>query len=371
MLKSQDMLDVIKIVRTALECDQIDDLRKEVLKPLVEAFHVERCNFFLFRPYTSPRLDLGNVITQGIDQKYLDLFRQHYYKMDPFLKAISASETVMTTSSIISNKDMIRSEYFNDFLKPQCIYKQMVILLKSRGQLCGTLALFRSEHEQDFSRFEKAKGELISSSLGGALEKSIFIEKITKSEKIMSSFCTDLPYKGILILDQSIDPVYINEEAMETISYFVGKNEPSEKSAFALPMELYVQCRQFMESLKLNGETATSREVKLLNASSGKTISANFRMISYFGDSKMCLICMNKNESGVLLSKQLDKLRITRREQEVIDLICEGLKNSEIGEKLFISEYTVENHLRSIYEKMNVKNRINLLRKVMLYTGQR
>ena len=94
-------------------------------------------------------------------------------------------------------------------------------------------------------------------------------------------------------------------------------------------------------------------------------------MISYFGDSKICLICMNKNEPGVLLSKQLDKLRITRREQEVIDLICEGLKNSEIGEKLFISEYTVENHLRSIYEKMNVKNRINLVRKVMLYTGQR
>lgn len=371
MLKSQDLLDVIKISRTAQECDQIDELRKEVIKLLLEAFHVERSNFFLSRQYPFPRLDLDHVISQGVDQKYLDLFRRHYYKMDPFLKTFSVSKAVVTTGSIVSHKDLTRSEYFNDFLKPQSIYYQMVIYLRSRGQLLGCLALFRSEHEQDFSPREKAKGELVASHLGGALEKSILIDKITKSEEIINSICQDLPYKGILVLDESLEPVYINEEAKKTISYLAEEKELWENSVFPLPKELYTQCKQLTENSKLKGETAANREVKLLNKSTGQTISANLRMMNYSRDSRMCLICMDKNESGMLSSKQLDKFGITRRELEVIGLICEGLKNSEIGEKLFISEYTVENHLRSIYEKMDVKNRINLARKVMHFTSQR
>jgi DNA-binding CsgD family transcriptional regulator len=247
----------------------------------------------------------------------------------------------------------------------------MTINLRSRGQLFGTLALFRSEHEQDFSPREKAKGELVASHLGGALEKSILIDKITKSEEIINSICQDLPYKGILVLDESLEPVYINEEAKKTISCLAEEKELWGNSVFPLPKELYIQCKQLTENSRLKGETAANREIKLLNKSTGQTISASLRMINYSRDSRMCLICMDKNESGMLLSKQLDKFGITRRELEVIGLICEGLKNSEIGEKLFISEYTVENHLRSIYEKMDVKNRINLARKVMHFTSQR
>jgi DNA-binding CsgD family transcriptional regulator len=371
MLASQDLMDVIKIGRTALECDQIDDLRKEALKRLEEAFHVDRSNFFLSRQYPSPRLDLDHVISQGVEQKYLTLFRQHYYKMDPFLKTIDVPKAIVTTGSIISNKDLTRSEYFNDFLKPQSIYNQMVIYLRSRGQLLGCLALFRSEHERDFSHSEKAKGELIAAFLGGALERSIFTGKITKSEEIINSICQDLPYKGILVLDESLEPVYINEEAKKTISYLAEEKELWDNSVLPLPKELYIRCKQLTEDSKRIGETAANIAVNILNKSTGQAISVNLRMINYSKDSKMCLICMDKNESGMNLSKQLDKYWITRREREVINLICEGLKNSEIGEKLFISEYTVENHLRSIYEKMGVKNRINLARKVMQFTSQR
>jgi DNA-binding NarL/FixJ family response regulator len=49
---------------------------------------------------------------------------------------------------------------------------------------------------------------------------------------------------------------------------------------------------------------------------------------------------------------------------EIAGLICDGLKNREIGEKLFISEYTVENHLRSIYQKMDVSNRTSLVNRI-------
>lgn len=55
---------------------------------------------------------------------------------------------------------------------------------------------------------------------------------------------------------------------------------------------------------------------------------------------------------------------LTPREIEVVQLVARGLRNREIGEKLFISEGTVKIHLHNIYEKLNVDGRMALLRYV-------
>ena len=49
---------------------------------------------------------------------------------------------------------------------------------------------------------------------------------------------------------------------------------------------------------------------------------------------------------------------LTRREREVLRLVAEGLSNKEVAGKLFISEVTVKVHLRHIYGKLGVRNRI-------------
>jgi len=52
---------------------------------------------------------------------------------------------------------------------------------------------------------------------------------------------------------------------------------------------------------------------------------------------------------------------LTGREREVIALTCEGLKNKQIAERLFISEATVHHHLTSIYDKLGVSGRFKLM----------
>ncbi len=56
----------------------------------------------------------------------------------------------------------------------------------------------------------------------------------------------------------------------------------------------------------------------------------------------------------------LDKFKITPREKEIIELVLKGDNNKTIGEKLFISPKTVENHITSIYQKMAVNSRVQL-----------
>jgi DNA-binding NarL/FixJ family response regulator len=49
--------------------------------------------------------------------------------------------------------------------------------------------------------------------------------------------------------------------------------------------------------------------------------------------------------------------RLTPREREVLDLLGDGLKNTEIAERLFIAPKTVRNHVSHIYAKLDVDTR--------------
>lgn len=48
---------------------------------------------------------------------------------------------------------------------------------------------------------------------------------------------------------------------------------------------------------------------------------------------------------------------LTERELEILEILSQGKSNKEIAHSLEISENTIEQHLRNIYEKLNVQNR--------------
>jgi two-component system, NarL family, nitrate/nitrite response regulator NarL len=51
---------------------------------------------------------------------------------------------------------------------------------------------------------------------------------------------------------------------------------------------------------------------------------------------------------------------LTSREREIVGLVCEGLKNKQIADRLFISEATVRNHLTSILSKLELSDRFEV-----------
>ncbi|NPD48064.1 response regulator transcription factor [Lentimicrobium sp. S6] len=52
---------------------------------------------------------------------------------------------------------------------------------------------------------------------------------------------------------------------------------------------------------------------------------------------------------------------ITKRESEIILLLCDGKTNKEIAEELFIAPLTARDHISNIYRKVKVKNRVQLV----------
>jgi DNA-binding CsgD family transcriptional regulator len=56
----------------------------------------------------------------------------------------------------------------------------------------------------------------------------------------------------------------------------------------------------------------------------------------------------------------ISSFRITRREVEIIRLLLEGEGTRQIGDRLFISAKTAENHVTHIYEKLGVSSRVQM-----------
>jgi DNA-binding CsgD family transcriptional regulator len=53
--------------------------------------------------------------------------------------------------------------------------------------------------------------------------------------------------------------------------------------------------------------------------------------------------------------------QLTRRESQVVEELLKGQSNKQIGKTLFLSKYTVENHLKNIYRKLGVDSRAALI----------
>lgn len=57
-----------------------------------------------------------------------------------------------------------------------------------------------------------------------------------------------------------------------------------------------------------------------------------------------------------------DKIALTERETEILRLIAHSYTNKEIGDKLFISEFTVATHRRNLKRKLHAENTADLVR---------
>lgn len=72
-------------------------------------------------------------------------------------------------------------------------------------------------------------------------------------------------------------------------------------------------------------------------------------------------VFVKSGESSLLIDGSLfDSYGISKREKEIIALICQGKTNKQIGEELFISPLTVRDHTSNIFKKTGVSSRAQL-----------
>lgn len=104
----------------------------------------------------------------------------------------------------------------------------------------------------------------------------------------------------------------------------------------------------------------------LLKDSSGKQILAALDEIAK-GGSPMSPYIARRVIASFQQTTEKEKVvteLLSKREQEVLNQLSQGLIYKEIAEKLFISHETVKQHIKKIYQKLHVQNKIEALNKL-------
>ncbi len=167
---------------------------------------------------------------------------------------------------------------------------------------------------------------------------------------------------GILIFDLRNHLLYFNNQALDFISDFKKTSKPKIKVPFLIPNEIINLCDELKKSIgKKKWDFRKDVKSKILN----NIFGAPFFIRAFFiGGSKI----INPTHIMVLLEKivkthdvNYDKTqknyKLSDREMDVLKLLIDGFSNKEISNKLFISEFTVKDHIKHILQKMGVSSR--------------
>lgn len=82
----------------------------------------------------------------------------------------------------------------------------------------------------------------------------------------------------------------------------------------------------------------------------------------YHNDLVASALRKNFNDKKHTRNPLLKSTELSDREKDIVRLLCQELTNKEIGDRLGLSERTVENHRYRILEKLNLKSTIGLVR---------
>jgi DNA-binding CsgD family transcriptional regulator len=166
---------------------------------------------------------------------------------------------------------------------------------------------------------------------------------------------------GTLVFDHQNRLLFFNREALCLLK---GSRPPTQDRLplAEVPKEIRKLCRQLKKEACSAHDPFDGPMTALLTNESGVPFAARAFLV---GDGK---VRKGNSHIMVLLEKvggkrafNLESLsreyHLTRREIEVIRLICDGAANKEIAHKMKISEFTVRDHIKNILFKMDLHTR--------------
>jgi DNA-binding CsgD family transcriptional regulator len=262
-----------------------------------------------------------------------------------------------------------RTEFYNDFLKPQNIHYKLVFNLTTENEIVGKIMLTRSKKIDHFTPNDIKVAEYISPYLAHGLYHNTLRSQVKMQSNIIN-YLENQFSTGIILLDKNLKTIYMNQKARKLLRYFNASGKVDQKT-MQLDSKLLEDCRKLQAKLiKFPTNSTVIPEKRVIKGRDKKRFnltSKTFDPQQGWDSSCAFMICIEElSESNDIKWKRFMKyFHLSPREIDVLPYLFSGLKNAEIAEKLFVSEITIKKHLQSIYAKVGVKNRTSLINKIV------
>ena len=255
------------------------------------------------------------------------------------IPALAATPTGVSTVHRATDGQPWRSTRYNDVLEPSGLGRELRAVLRDRTSAWGGLILLRETSAPDFSDDELSLVADIAGELGRAIRRSLLLGDVARRDP------PDAP--GIAVLRQAdeLDAEIVSGSARRWFAdvddgYLGGAEVPFVVVTLATRARLH----------------PTGPVVTRLRSRSGRWLTLHAEAL----DADRVSVIVEPTRPFELAAVICDAYGLSPREREVARLAVAGHSNKDIAGLLWLSQWTVQDHLKKVFEKLAVHSRAEL-----------
>jgi DNA-binding CsgD family transcriptional regulator len=300
-----------------------------------------------------------------------------FFTAEPLENYVAAQQRqrFVRIGDLFSNRSrLMKSAFYRRYMAPQkCAYGVCLFFWKRQRLIC-VIAIMRTATQGDFSPAEINLIRQLYPQFLTALCRLRSLEREHSLRMDLEGFLSRLPMPTIL-LRWNLKPIYQNRAARDFCAVWEKGAEEAQltKATSPIPSEILDRCRLLKQQWAhaqrpIAPQTGFKEERVHHPRSPHLRATLHLKQLGSCGVAQphFLIECEDlRRQAGALTEPPSSNLphliRLTRREQEVARLVCEGRSNQEIADGARLSLPMVKKHLHAIFRKLEVSSRSRLI----------
>jgi DNA-binding CsgD family transcriptional regulator len=347
--------EVVRLTREIENCSGPGELEGEVLPLVADALCSEAACVFVYRPRQGGSLELGaSYNLKGRDVS--DYFSTYRY-FDPVQLKIESdvakgSAAVVSIEDVVSLPEFQRTRYYQEFLRPLGVYRYLCSGWSTRNDLVIQLGVQRLSFTPPFTPSEHSLSRALVPAVARVFEHSFSTSREQILRSVCASLCELINERAPIVLESGGAIAYAEARASELLGLNVASRA----------MAVRATLRRMIRGIRSELDAVAPRPVSVsLRSATGTPLEGRVRRLPS-GDESLYLLTLEK--CGSQVEHLSSRLGLSPRAAQIVDLIAAGCTNHQIAERLGLSTNTVRNHIAGIYERLGIRNRVELLLRI-------
>ena len=300
-----------------------------------------------------------------------------FFTAEP-LKSYIAAQTrhrfVRISDLFLNRSSLMKSAFYRRYMAPQkCAHGVCLLFWKDQRLIC-VIAIMRTATQGDLSPAEMKLLQHLYQQFLTALCRLRSLEREHSLRMDLEEFLSRLPMPTIL-LRWNLKPIYQNRAARDFCAVWEKGPEEAQvtKATSPIPSEILERCRRLKQQWA-HAQRPVARQTGFKEERVHHPRSPHLRATLQLKQLNSCGVarphflieCEDLRSAaasppGPPRSRLPHLVRLTRREQEVARLVCEGRSNQEIADDACLSLPMVKKHVHAIFRKLEVTSRGRLM----------
>jgi DNA-binding CsgD family transcriptional regulator len=338
-----------KIVRVSGQGLDLVNLWRETNDVLTKAVpHFEAPCWYTLDPAS---LLITSHFHEGVPEFPEDALIHEYYVDDVNkLVDVSRSDRGIQTLHEVTNGDPSQTPRWQANIQMGGDQEMIASLRTRAGDVWGALGLYREPDRPMFDDHDLAFVSAVAPYLAEGARRALLVGEATDPEG------PDAPGLVVLTQDWGI------ESTTPGVERWLADLPDGDWDAGKLPSSVQAVAARALRGTERPDEPGEIAVSRVLSSSGTWVVLHGAALVS--PGSRRVAVIVEPAHPARISSLLMSAYGLTEREKDVTGLVLQGHSTSEIAEKLVVSPHTVQQHLKSVFEKTGVRSRRDLVGKV-------